>query len=158
MKIKAKAASLLRRLGLIAPATKNLTVHEDEIFYRVDDDLIFQVYWKCLPIGRGPAVILNALNQEILKFDCFGEGMGHYHVAPYFNLRIFFAENSVDRQITQTIEILRSNGLKYLSLQNDPKIKNLKPDIEAYKEVLEKVEFTLRIHHAKVIEKFAKDS
>jgi hypothetical protein len=38
------------------------------------------VYWKILPIGKGPAVSLYAFGFQILRFDCFGATDGHFHL------------------------------------------------------------------------------
>ena len=70
-------------------------MHQDEVIFKIQEDVLFQVYWKSLPIGTGPAVILKAFGQEILKFDCFGKEKGHFHVAPNYEFRIYFGEETV---------------------------------------------------------------
>jgi hypothetical protein len=45
----------------------------------IDDGTELHVFWKVLPIGRGPALALLVLGEEVLKFDCFGPGRGHFH-------------------------------------------------------------------------------
>ena len=50
--------------------------HEVE-WIRVQPDVDLKVYWKILPIGKGPAVSLYAFGFQILRFDCFGATDGH---------------------------------------------------------------------------------
>ncbi len=92
--------------------------------HRIDiqEYVYFNVYWKVLKIGKGPAATLNIHNKEILKFDCFGKDDGHFHVSPNYNKRIFFEENSAREQINRTSSELKNNLNKYLDMNNDKKV------------------------------------
>ena len=137
----------LRKINFFLKPKKDFVKHNEEKIYGVQKDLIFQVYWKSLSIGKGPAVILKAFDKEILKFDCLGKDRGHYHIAPYYHFRIYFIEETVQDQIKRSLQELRTNGMKYLALQKDQKIKDLKVDIEQYKKILDLVERKLISFH-----------
>jgi hypothetical protein len=118
----------------------------------ISEHLSFLVYWKVLKVGKGPAVILKAFDKEILKFDCFGERDGHFHIAPNYNFRIYFWERSVEHQIDRTVTELKINGLKYLGLQKEPNIRALKPSLAQYHFALDSVEKLLIHFHQTVKE------
>ena len=56
-------------------------LRKDLLNIKVIEDVYFQVYWKVLEHGKGPAVILYVNRKEVLKFDCFGKDKGHFHIA-----------------------------------------------------------------------------
>lgn len=62
-----------------------------------------EVFWKKLPIGKGPAVSLFILDEEILRIDCFGEELGHMHASFFHPVegehRLFMPEKTVEAQI-----------------------------------------------------------
>lgn len=146
-----KIIRLLRKLGLLKTVKKSLVDHKDEVIFKVQEDVIFQVYWKSLSIGTGPAVILKVFNEEILKFDCFGKEKGHYHIAPHYHFRIYFIEETVEEQIHRTIKELEMNGLRYLKMQKDPKIKALNINTPSYIENLKLVNKTLLKQYQKLL-------
>lgn len=55
--------------------------HRDPVFLTLTPQVVFETYWKDVEAGRGPALIVWFDYRKILKFDCFGKGRGHYHVA-----------------------------------------------------------------------------
>lgn len=142
---------ILRKLGWIKPKPQPQVTHEDEVIFKIQDDVFFQVYWKSFQVGTGPAVILKAFGQEVLKFDCFGKEKGHYHIAPNYDFRIYFVEDTVDQQIQRTILELRVNGLRYLKIQKDPRIKTINPNLDDFNNTLKQVESTLLQHHEKLL-------
>ena len=96
----------------------------------IQKDVYFQVYWKELKVGKGPAVILYIYDKEILKFDCFGKGKGHYHVnfctqnGAKVN-RLYFIENNAKEQIERTAFELEKNLNYYLERNIDPRIRQI---------------------------------
>ncbi|MDN3205052.1 hypothetical protein [Algoriphagus sediminis] len=144
---------VLMKIGLIHSRPTLVTKHEDEETIKIQEELSFQVYWKILSIGKGPAVILKAFDEEILKFDCFGEKKGHFHNAPHYNFRIYFTESTIEEQIERTIRELKVNGLKYLSVQKDDRIRKIKPNGDEYEKALKQVKDTLIKHHQTMLNK-----
>ncbi|WP_157963252.1 hypothetical protein [Algoriphagus litoralis] len=142
---------VLRKLKLLPNPVSHPVKRMDLKEIVICDNLSFLVYWKILAIGKGPAVILKAYNKEILKFDCFGEKDGHYHVAPNYGSRIYFLEKTVMEQVDRTVAELKINGLKYLSLQKEPEIRNLKPSHFDYNSAVDSVE-KLLVHFHQTVE------
>jgi hypothetical protein len=149
--MKKTLGKILRKLGWIKPKPQPQVTHEDEVIFKIQENVIFQVYWKSFQVGTGPAVILKAFGQEILKFDCFGKEKGHYHIAPNYEFRIYFVEETVSEQIQRTIKELEINGLRYLKMQQDPRIKALDFSTSSYTEVLKLVESTLIQYHENLL-------
>jgi len=120
---------------ILRPKKKNQLINPPELRkdvtnLKIQDDVYFQVYWKELAIGKGPAVILYIYNKEILKFDCFGKEKGHYHV-DFYKLngskedRIFFIENRASEQIERTVFELNTNLNYYLQRNKDHRIRDV---------------------------------
>jgi len=120
---------------ILKPKKKNQLINPPELRkdvtnLKIQDDVYFQVYWKELAIGKGPAVILYIYNKEILKFDCFGKEKGHYHV-DFYKLngtkknRIFFTENRASEQIEKTVFELNTNLNYYLQRNKDHRIRDV---------------------------------
>jgi hypothetical protein len=96
--------------------------HRDPAFIAVTPQLTFETYWKDVEAGKGPAVIVWFDYRKIVKFDCFGKGRGHYHVAlpalarkPVEFDRIFLPEETIEAQIERAVFELRRNLRYYLA-------------------------------------------
>lgn len=108
-------------------------LRKDVLNIKVQEDVYFQVYWKVLEIGKGPAVILYIFSREVLKFDCFGKAKGHFHVAGYklngsTGKRIYFKEESAYEQIEWTVHELKTNHSHYLQKNKNKRIRELHID------------------------------
>lgn len=143
---------VLRKLKLIPTSLANPVKRMDLKEIEICDHLSFLVYWKILDIGKGPAVILKAFDKEILKFDCFGEKDGHFHIAPNYDFRIYFLEKTVSEQVIRTVDELKTNGLRYLNLQKEAEIRALKPNLTQYYSAIDSVEKLLTHFHQTVKE------
>ncbi len=88
------------------------------------------VYWKKEKIGTGPSVSLEICGREVVRYDCFGDGLGHYHIFPFDDLRIYFDEKTVHEQIKRSLSSIRSNHPHYLRNHHSKKVRDveLKPD------------------------------
>ncbi|MCC5638885.1 hypothetical protein LC593_24255 [Nostoc sp. CHAB 5844] len=113
----------------------------DVVIYKLQSEVIIKVYWKVLPIGKGPALALIVSGDEILRFDCFGEDQGHYHVFCGYEYpdrdRFYFPEKTVEEQINRTIFELDRNLCRYLQLHRSSQIRHLKIDAITLKNVCE---------------------
>jgi len=88
-----------------------MSVRKDIVKIPIQANAYFFVYHKNLDIGYGPTLLLVINDKEILKFDCFGNKLGHYH---FMNgKRIFFKESTVDEQIDKSIQEIVKNIDKY---------------------------------------------
>ena len=89
--------------------------------YKIDiqNNLYFLVFHKTVNDGFGSAVSLYVNNYEFLKFDCFGENKGHYHIYDTKkNEVIYFTEKTCIEQINQTVYLLINNIKKLLNKSN----------------------------------------
>jgi len=112
--------------------------------YEVQPDVYVDVYWKAIRKWRGPGLSLFVYGDEILRFDCFGQGDGHYHVdyhAPWatVNNKIFLSESTVEGQIERTLHELETNLGFYLQRNRKRKIRNIKIDADRLESVSEKI-------------------
>lgn len=131
--VKNLAKKVLKKAGLREPRNgQKKRVRNDVEIIPIQAGLKFEVYWKILKIGKGPALILKSRGKEVMKFDCFGKDKGHYHVAPHYNFRIFFPEEKAIDQIKRTSLELRNNAQKYIALQTDERIKQIKIDKDKF--------------------------
>jgi len=114
---------------------------QDIVIYELQPEVFLKVYWKVLSIGKGPALALIVSGDEILRFDCFGEDEGHYHVFGGYEYpdrdRIYFPEKTVEEQINRSIFELTHNLSCFLQLHRSPHIRNLNIDPITLKQVCE---------------------
>lgn len=77
--------------------------------YRIDiqDNLYFLVFHKTLDKGQGAAVSLYINDYEFLKFDCFGENKGHYHIYGKVHEEILFTEKTCEEQIAKSCYFIK---------------------------------------------------
>jgi hypothetical protein len=92
-----------------------MSVRKDVIKIEIQENAYMLVYHKNIDIGFGSTVGLYLYDKEYLKFDCFGEKHGHYHV---FNkktdVRIYFKEKTVLEQINKVKDEMTNNIQTYL--------------------------------------------
>jgi len=114
------------------------TVRQGVVTVPVRHALDVDVYWKELPIGRGPAAAVYAYGQEVARFDCFGAGRGHYHVfrGDFGNPdtgRVYFDQQQIESQIESTLDLICRQVPGILHKHVDPKIRSITvdgPDLE----------------------------
>ena len=129
---------VLRRLNYDAsvrfnPEDLNLAageVRSDVEWIRVQPDVDLKVYWKVLPIGKGPAVAFYAFGFQIFRFDCFGARDGHFHLllgwpSPTSEDRIWLPEPNATAQVERTMFELTRNVTYYLQRHNDERVRRL---------------------------------
>jgi hypothetical protein len=119
-----------RRLGIL---DREKAVRKDLTPIEVQPEVIIEVFWKVLPVGKGPALSLFVMGDEVLKFDCFGPGDGHYHIAMPFawkcqQCRLYFPEATVCAQIDRTMFELTRNLGYYLQRNYRPEARRLQID------------------------------
>lgn|GEM_PF-3125617 len=85
----------------------------------IQPDSYLAVYYKRYDTGVGPGVSLYIHENEILRFDCFGKGRGHYHSLPCLSAlpgdeQIGFATETVKSQVSETVEEITGNHAAHL--------------------------------------------
>lgn len=101
----------------------------------VQADVEFHVFWKKLEIGRGPTASLYVLGDEVLRVDCFGDGLGHLHAellqreraAP----RLYLSEPTQEAQVDRAVFELTRNLAYYLERNPRRAIRRFEIDPEA---------------------------
>jgi hypothetical protein len=136
---------LLRRLRYDASLRRNPEeldlaageMRRDVEWIPVQPDVDLKVYWKVLPIGKGPAVSLYVFEFQILRFDCFGAADGHFHLflgwpSPTSEDRIWFPEPNATAQVERTMFELTKNVTYYLQRHNDERVRRLRLESEVW--------------------------
>lgn len=113
----------------------------DPVGYDLADGCLLEAFWvdRTDSIGNrdlGPSAVVVVHGSEILKFDCYGELGGHYHVStPYPRLsrnglhgRIQMPEKTVGDQIDRAIFELENNLTYYLQTHPRAKVCNARID------------------------------
>lgn len=100
------------------------SIREKQETIDVQPGVKFVVFWKSLNIGTGYALSVFVHGHEVARFDCFGAGKGHYHLALAANTkaeldRLFFDVQTVPEQVDRTLFELKKNLQYYL--QRNPK-------------------------------------
>ena len=104
-------------------------IRKDIYKVNIQDNLYFLVFHKTLIKGFGPSVSLYINNFEFLKFDCFGENNGHYHIYDNkINKEIYFIEKTCEEQINKTCELIKNINI-FLNKSNRIDIQNFKIDM-----------------------------
>jgi hypothetical protein len=112
-------------------------MRRDVEWIRVQPDVDLKVYWKVLPIGKGPAISVYIFEFQILRFDCFGARDGHFHLflgwpSPTSEDRIWLSEPSATAQVERTMFELTKNVTYYLQRHNDERVRHLQLDSEVW--------------------------
>ncbi|OGW84547.1 MAG: hypothetical protein A3C35_04205 [Omnitrophica bacterium RIFCSPHIGHO2_02_FULL_46_11] len=116
------------------PSLSERKLHE-VVTYPVQDHAYIAAYWKDQSNGKGPAVSLYVCNKEVMKFDCFGEGKGHYHIninqpplVPRGEERIQLMERTREEQVKRAIFEIQKNASYFLQRNFDPRVTFFKLD------------------------------
>tara|TARA_R110002049_G_scaffold277522_1_gene456044 strand:- start:71 stop:574 length:504 start_codon:yes stop_codon:yes gene_type:complete len=109
------------------------------------------VYTKDLARGQGPAISIYIDEYEILKFDCFGPDLGHYHVSLGNNLNTFserFALPAVSRakQLEWVCFELQKNLAARLSMLPGTRFRGISIQADALTATVKKIDQAVRKH------------
>lgn len=124
---------------------------KDSMNLPIQDGAYFVVFHKFLDDGAGPAISLYVKGSEILKYDCFGPGKGHYHVRPNFSERLPLEAQRIEHQIQESIRDIRDKSTLRLSQQAEAEIRDFTLDRMAFEIALEEARSIL-FHMASLFE------
>lgn len=98
--------------------------------FPVQPGVLLAVFWKDLAHGLGPCISAYIYQHEIVRFDCFGSPLGHFHVHMQYGYveegRIEFPEQDIDGQLVRALFELRHNLIHWQQLHPDPRVRNLR--------------------------------
>ena len=121
-----------KRPKKLGHADHDFRARRDTVRLVVQPDVLLEVCWKDLAAGRGPAASLFVLGDEVLRFDCFGRDLGHYHaelVQPErAERRLYFPEATVEEQVERALFELTRNLDYYLQRNPRREIRHLAVD------------------------------
>ena len=115
-------------------------IRKDLYCIQTQDNLSLLVFHKEFNGGFGPALSLTIYGHEFLKFDCFGEEKGHYHVYDdVTNDTIYFTEKTVMEQTVRSFYELLNNVNVYLKKSNRLNIQNFVIDMNTFTQPFEEL-------------------
>lgn len=99
----------------------------------IQPDSYLAVYVKRYGTIVGPGVSLYVLENEILRFDCFDNGYGHYHSMPCLAVlpgseRTDFAADDTEAMVNQTVDEITRNYAAHLAKHFRRRIRDFKFD------------------------------
>ena len=117
----------------------------DVVTHPIQDDIFMEVYWVSEPVGPGPGASVYICGDEVLRFDCFGSDLGHYHFnvrqskfVPHGELtRIYFPFGSVEDHIENAVVQLKRNIDYGRGMNLDPKVRTVVINQQAIDEAAE---------------------
>lgn len=128
--------AFMRRTGSLAGAYHSPDCRQDARVHTVQPGLEILTFWLDERIGgggTGPCLSLYCHGLEVLRFDCFGEGLGHFHLTAFMpwvkrGKRFWFAEKTAEAQIERAVFELIRNLQAYLCLNPRGKVRRMRVD------------------------------
>lgn len=106
------------------------------------------VFWKDLSDGVGPSLSAYVDAHELLRFDCYEGGPGHYHVfqndRQAWRGRIEVLEGTIDEQIESTLRALSRSLSDAIQRHDDRKVREIVLDQSAVEAALPVLRARLR--------------
>jgi hypothetical protein len=106
---------------------------QEIVCYRIQPGLYLDIFWKILPIGKEPALSIFLHEQELLRFDCFGGGKGHYHLL-FCDSGFSYRHRLSGETVSAQIDAIFLNLNDYLSLHihhhTNPKLRDFSINTE----------------------------
>ncbi|MGD1901409.1 MAG: hypothetical protein ACFB9N_04135 [Geitlerinemataceae cyanobacterium] len=146
--LKYKAKRLKRRLKPQTPTPKS-AVRRDVEFFPIDSLCKLEVYWKAFKFGVGPAIVFHALDNQVMRFDCFGGKFGHAHfyvIEPVKGCesRLLLPEKTIEAQIDRALFEISENLGYWMSRHKNPSVRQMHPDRAAVAAAVERARATMQ--------------
>ena len=125
-----KAPGSLGHLDKAYPHRKDCNV------IKTQDGVEIHVFWKQVGAGSGPSCSVFVMGHELIKFDCFGEPDGHYHIALPSRAgstcnTLRFDVTTVEQQIDRAVFELTHNLVYYCERCVHPAVRALRMEQSA---------------------------
>jgi hypothetical protein len=119
--------SYLRSTGSLGARWLRRKVRQDWERHPLGSDVDLVSFWLDERIGGGGTGVCFAVfchGYEVLRFDCFGGDLGHFHIAPFTPWAIFgneerrlqFREQTIEQQVERALFEVEENLEFYLQL------------------------------------------
>lgn len=130
-------------------------IRKDVINFEIEENIGLRVYWKTLEVAKGPSLIFYAYDYQILRFDTYINGQGHYHLQliecqPQCKDRLLMPEKTVEGQIERAIFEIEKNLYYWLQRHPDQQIRTLKVNPTRLKVATQKAREKMLKYSAKV--------
>ena len=112
---------------------KEARIRHERVTHKVAEGVMLELYTRDDKGGRGPCASVSVFGEEFIRFDCFGDNEGHYHVyhvdvhaeKSYRSFRLNYPVASrVDHMMRSAVEV-RLNLMAWLSTHGDVKVRDL---------------------------------
>jgi hypothetical protein len=125
---------LMRSTGSLGQRWLRRSARQDWTIHEVAPGVDLVTFWLDERIGGGGTGVCMALfchGYEVLRFDCFGEEFGHYHLTPLtlwpVRRRVLeFYEDTVEGQVEEALFQLSQNLDFYLQINPKRRVRKIK--------------------------------
>jgi hypothetical protein len=144
--------SLMRSTGTLGQRWLRRKARQDWTIHPVAPDVDLVTFWLDQRIGGGGTGVCMSLfchGYEVLRFDCFGRELGHYHLSPLtlWTVRrrvLGFYEDTIEGQVEEALFQIDQNLDFYLQLNPRRCVRKLRIEREARKHACDRAR--LRLH------------
>lgn len=144
----------MRRTGSLSACYHSSPCRQAVRVHLVQPGMEILSYWLDARIGgggTGPCLSVYCYGFEVLRFDCFGEGTGHFHITAFMPWksrarRLLFSEQTVEAQIERALFELRHNMETYLRLNPRWRVRRMRVDPGAMEIACQEVRTALMSH------------
>lgn len=145
---------LSRATGSLGCRWMRHVARQDWAELMVSPDLSLVTFWLDERIGgggTGPCISVYARGCEVLRFDCFGGDLGHYHIASFAlwkprSRRLQFRERTVHEQIHRASFEISANLVFYLSMNPRRSVRQLRFDEVELRRACKSARLRLKYH------------
>lgn len=148
----------MRRTGSLSGCYHSSQNRQDVRVHPVQPKMEILSYWLDARIGgggTGPCLSVYCYGFEVLRFDCFGSGAGHFHITAFMPWvsragRFWFSEQAVEAQIERALFELTHNIETYLRLNPRRRVRRMRVDPAAMTTACQEVRAALMSHLERV--------
>ncbi|MFU8816375.1 MAG: hypothetical protein ACNA7W_13575 [Pseudomonadales bacterium] len=134
--------SVLRSTGSLGQRWLRRKPRQDWVCHPMAPGVDLVTFWLDERLGGGGTGVCMSVfcrGYEVLRFDCFGGALGHFHITPFTPWAIFggkerrlqFREQSAEEQVERALFEITENLDFYLQLNPKRRVRRLRVDRDA---------------------------